>query len=87
MLCAHVCSHRALAVFNIVCQASCRAFAFGSAATATVAVSSSKCALTPTEHEMTGDYAAAWLPAKFVPIKGILFAGIFIVLVGRVIAR
>jgi len=41
----------------------------------------------PTENLMTGDYAAAWLPAMFVPITGILFAGIFIVLVGRVITR
>ena len=36
---------------------------------------------------MTGEYAAAWLPAMFVPITGILFAAIFIVLVGRVITK
>ena len=34
--------------------------------------------------DMTGDFAAAWLPAIFVPITGIVFA-VFIVLVGRVI--
>ena len=35
--------------------------------------------------DMTGDFAAAWLPAIFVPITGIVFPAVFIVLVGRVI--
>ena len=35
--------------------------------------------------DMTGDFAAAWLPASFVPITGIVFPAVFIVLVGRVI--
>tara|TARA_X000000368_G_C23046492_1_gene719366 strand:+ start:788 stop:916 length:129 start_codon:yes stop_codon:yes gene_type:complete len=34
---------------------------------------------------MTGDFAAAWLPVVFVPIIGIVFPAVFIVLVGRVI--
>jgi photosystem I subunit 8 len=34
---------------------------------------------------MTGDFAAAWLPMMFVPIIGIAFPAVFIVLVGRVI--
>ena len=34
---------------------------------------------------MTGEFAAAWLPAMFVPITGIVFPAVFIVLVGRVI--
>jgi|TARA_B100000073_G_scaffold277306_1_gene237543 photosystem I subunit 8 len=34
---------------------------------------------------MTGDFAAAWLPVMFVPIIGIAFPAVFIVLVGRVI--
>ena len=36
-------------------------------------------------HDMTGDFAAAWLPAIFVPITGIVFPAVFIVLTGRVI--
>ena len=35
--------------------------------------------------DMTGEFAAAWLPAIFVPITGIVFPAVFIVLVGRVI--
>ena len=35
--------------------------------------------------DMTGDFAAAWLPAIFVPMTGIVFPAVFIVLVGRVI--
>ena len=35
--------------------------------------------------DMTGDFAAAWLPAIFVPITGIVLPAVFIVLVGRVI--
>ena len=35
--------------------------------------------------DMTGDFAAAWLPAIFVPITGIVFPAVFIVLIGRVI--
>ena len=35
--------------------------------------------------DMTGDFAAAFLPAIFVPITGIVFPAVFIVLVGRVI--
>ena len=35
--------------------------------------------------DMTGDFAAAWLPAIFVPITGIVFPAVFIVLTGRVI--
>ena len=35
--------------------------------------------------DMTGDFAAAWLPAIFVPITGIVFPAVFIVLMGRVI--
>ena len=35
--------------------------------------------------DMTGDFASAWLPAIFVPITGIVFPAVFIVLVGRVI--
>jgi photosystem I subunit 8 len=31
---------------------------------------------------MTGEFAAAWLPAVFVPIVGIVFPAVFIVLVG-----
>jgi len=31
---------------------------------------------------MTGEFAAAWLPAVFVPIIGIVFPAVFIVLVG-----
>ena len=34
---------------------------------------------------MTGDFAAAWLPAIFVPMIGIVFPAVFIVLVGRAI--
>ena len=35
--------------------------------------------------DMTGEFAAAWLPAIFVPMTGIVFPAVFIVLVGRVI--
>ena len=31
---------------------------------------------------MTGEFAAAWMPAVFVPIIGIVFPAVFIVLVG-----
>ena len=31
---------------------------------------------------MTGEFAAAWMPAVFVPIVGIVFPAVFIVLVG-----
>ena len=34
---------------------------------------------------MTGDFAAAWLPVLFVPMIGIVFPAVFIILVGRVI--
>ena len=32
--------------------------------------------------DMTGEFAAAWLPAIFVPMTGIVFPAVFIVLVG-----
>jgi photosystem I subunit 8 len=34
---------------------------------------------------MTGDFAAAWLPVLFVPMIGIVFPAVFIILVGRAI--
>ena len=34
---------------------------------------------------MTGEFAAAWMPAVFVPIVGIVFPAVFIVLVGNFI--